>query len=164
MIDHTEAEVEEAPIKMVDAILSVRKYKAGYEIRTELLNEDFACGVGVTMKTAYTIDGNYIGDPKWAYHLYKRGIKPERINSSHRVCSIGFCEKEQKWYGWSHRAMYGFGIGDVVEEGDCCASSGWTLDYLAEHPEEDLSLPVGFEAKTIEDAKRMAIAFAESVS
>lgn len=24
-----------------------------------------------------------------------------------------------KWYGWSHRAVYGFGIGDKVKKGDC---------------------------------------------
>ena len=23
-----------------------------------------------------------------------------------------------KWYGWSHRAVYGFGIGDKIKEGD----------------------------------------------
>ena len=92
-------------------------------------------------------------------YLEKRGIVPE----DHKL-SIGFCEQEQKWYGWSHRAIYGFGVGDVVKEGDCTATSGWTDEYLAEHPEEDLSLPVGFKAETLDDAKRMAIAFAESVS
>lgn len=81
-----------------------------------------------------------------------------------KVCSIGFNEKEQKWYGWSHRAIFGFGIGSIVEEGSCCASSGWTEEYLKEHPDENLSLPVGFKAETLEDAKRMAIAFADSVA
>jgi hypothetical protein len=78
--------------------------------------------------------------------------------------STGYSPKEKKWYGWSHRAAYGFSIGDVVKEGDCTAESGWTDEYLAEHPEDDLSLPVGFIARTKEDTKRMAIAFAESVS
>ena len=116
------------------------------------------------MRSAYTPDGDYIGSPKWARKLIKRGIKPEKVNPDHNVCSIGFCADENKWFGWSHRAMYGFAIGDVVKEGDCAASSGWiggTYGYL---PEDDLSLPVGFEAKTMDDAKRMAIAFAESVS
>ena len=45
-----------------------------------------------------------------------------------------------------------------------CASPGWTEEYLAEHPEADTSLPVGFKAKNLNGAKRMAIAFAESVS
>lgn len=154
-------------------ILSVRRYEVGYEIRTELCStpdgED-----EVVLKSAYTApEGNYIGSSRWAHRLIvKRGIKPEprepasqgANNGRGRTCSIGFCEREQKWYGWSHRAIYGFCIGDVVEEGDCCASSGWTDEYLIEHPEEDLSLPVGFQAQTLEDCRRMAIAFAESVS
>lgn len=154
-------------------VLKVRKYKVGYEIRTEL------CTFGddedqVTLKSAYTVpEGFYIGSSKWAHRLIvQRGIKPEPRPPScqesndgrGRTCSIGFCEREQKWFGWSHRAFHGFGIGDVVKEGDCCASSGWTDEFLAEHPEEDLSLPVGFQAKTLADCKRMAIAFAESVS
>jgi len=124
-------------------------------------------GQVITLEVAYTKTGDYIGDEKTAKYLCnEHGIVPEIHGIKedvHQPCSIGFCEREQKWYGWSHRAIYGFGIGDTVEEGDCCASSGWTEDYLFEHPEEDLSLPVGFTAKNLKDAKRMAIAFAESV-
>ena len=149
---------------MARKLLSVRKYKAGYELRKEKFDGDEGGGIEFDMTSAYTPDGDYIGDSKVAHMLCKKmGIKPEKVNPKHNVCSIGFCEKEQKWYGWSHRAFYGFGIGDVVKEGDCCAESGWTKDYLAEHPEEDMSLPIGFKAETLEDAKRMAIAFAESV-
>ena len=148
-------------------VLGIRRYKAGYEIRTERHDEE-ECGVegGFTMKSAYTVpEGHYIGNSKWAHRLIvRRGIKPEQVDPSDNVCSIGFCEREQKWFGWSHRAIYGYGIGDVVIEDSCCASSGWTDKYLAEHPEADMSLPVGFEAKTLEDAKRMAIAFAGAVS
>ena len=112
---------------------------------------------------AYTKNGEYIGDKETADYLCnERRITPT-VTPGNPVCNIGFCESEQKWYGWSHRALYGFGIGDEVAEGDCTASSGWTDEYLAEHPEDDLSLPVGFKAKTLEDAKHMAIAFAESV-
>ena len=113
---------------------------------------------------AVTPEGHWIGDVKQADYLCgKRGIKPELRDANRSICSIGFCEAEQKWYGWSHRVIFGFGVGDVVSEGDCTASSGWTDEYLAEHPEKDLSLPVGFRAKTLDDAKRMAIAFADSV-
>ena len=149
-------------------ILSIRKYKAGYEVREEKVLthfEDMPSDHTVTMKSAYTSTGDYIGTSKMAHLLCKKkGIKPEKTNSNHNVCSIGFCETEQKWFGWSHRAIYGFGIGNIVKKGDCTNSSGWTDEYLVEHPEEDLRLPVGFEAKTLEDAKKMAIAFAESVS
>lgn len=149
-------------------VLSERNYKAGYQVREERLTDDE--NPPVTLRTAYTPNGEYIGTSVWAYRLCKvRGIKPELSpaptcdGEPRRVCSIGFSEKLQKWYGWSHRALFGFGIGDVVKEGDCCASSGWTDEYLEEHPEADLSLPVGFEAVTLDDARKMAIAFAESV-
>lgn len=168
-------------------VLEVKKFKAGYEVRTELHRIDFEAiilsagknphdakdiaeyinqnkGNTIIVKLAYTPSGDYIGDTKTANFLcVKKGIKPEKADSDHKTCSIGFCEKEQKWYGWSHRAIYGFGVGDKVAKGDCCASSGWSKKYLKEHPEKDLSLPVGFEAKDLKDAKRMAIAFAESV-
>jgi hypothetical protein len=117
------------------------------------------------IEAAYSAkDGGYVGEWKDARWLHEKGIAPEiRPGSCGSVCSIGFCDREQKWYGWSHRALYGFGIGDVVEKGSCCASSGWTDEYLAEHPEADESLPVGFKAETLDDAKRMAEAFAEGV-
>ncbi|KKK62132.1 hypothetical protein LCGC14_3007390 [marine sediment metagenome] len=148
-------------------LLRERNYhKWGYVVRTERLSgEDAAGGPPFEMRSAFTLEGGYLGNPKDARFLCaKRGIRPEKAHPSHNVCSIGFCQKEQKWYGWSHRAIFGFGIGDVVKEGDCCAESGWTEEYLVEHPEEDRRLPVGFEAKTLDDAKRMAVAFAESVS
>lgn len=147
-------------------VLSVRRYKAGYEIRREKRWSDEIGGDPIFISSAYTVpEGLYIGSPKTAHRLIvQRGIKPELYKQNGVVCSIGFCQKEQKWYGWSHRAIYGFGIGDLVKEGDCTASSGWIDEYLDEHPEANLSLPIGFEAKTLEDAKRMAIAFAESVS
>ena len=51
-----------------------------------------------------------------------------------------------KWYGWSHRAMYGFGIGDKVKKGDCAYTN---KEYTI---------------KTDEQAKQTAINFADSVS
>ena len=32
------------------------------------------------------------------------------------TASIAFSSKSQKWYGWSHRAIYGFKIGDIVSQ------------------------------------------------
>lgn len=52
-----------------------------------------------------------------------------------------------KWYGWSHRAIAGFAIGDKVSK-DCCGNINpgkeWTI-------------------KTEEEAKKQAIAFADDV-
>lgn len=108
----------------VKEILNVRRYKAGYEIREELIDDSEYGGEGVVTKRAYTPDGHYIGDSKQGYRLCKKcGIKPELAFPNNTVCSIGFCEKEQKWYGWSHRAIYGFGAGDSIVKGDCAYTS-----------------------------------------
>jgi hypothetical protein len=36
----------------------------------------------------------------------------EKRTSTSQVCSIGFSPGKKKWYGWSHRAVYGYGVGD----------------------------------------------------
>lgn len=69
---------------------------------------------------------------------------------------IGYAPKSKKWYGWSHRAVFGFTVGDTVKKGDVIAN---TSEYSGR-----LALPIGFTAKTMADAKRMAAAFAIAVS
>jgi hypothetical protein len=78
----------------------------------------------------------------------REGIRSESTEFKGRPQSTGFNEQEQKWYGWSHRARYGFGVGDKV-----------TKDSVIAH-----HFPVGHEAKTLDDARQMAAAFAEAVS
>ncbi len=101
-------------------LLKERNYAAGYVVKTELVDgAEYGCDDFET-KSAFTHEGDYIGDPRMAYRICKtRGIKPEPIDETHNICSIGFCEKEQKWYGWSHRAMFGFGVGSEIKQGDC---------------------------------------------
>lgn len=131
-------------------ILSVRHYKAGYEVREERVQvgEDDT----VTMKSAYTPDGHYIGDSKRAHRLIvKRGIKPE-LAPGCTVCSIGFCEKDQRWAGWSHRALCSFGIGDRIFEQEY----GNDQTPFVEHGR--------ILIENLGQAKKAAIAFAEHVS
>ena len=139
----------------------IEELKKAYDVRWEKtpVSEDF-------WYTVYSnVDGGYIGTPEEAYRQYQRGLRfIQKAHTEDKVCSIGLDSDKQKWFGWSHRAMYGFGVGDIVKDGDCCASSRWTDEYLKDHPQEDRRLPIGFIAKSMEDAKRMAIAFAESVS
>lgn len=52
-----------------------------------------------------------------------------RERKKYPVACIGFSEKEQKWYGWSHRAFYGFTIGSKVKFGDCAYRSVDKEDY-----------------------------------
>ncbi len=121
----------------VKEILSIRKYKAGYEVREELIDDSEYGGEGFVKKTAYTPNGHYIGDPQWGYRLCKKhGIKPELAYPNNNVCCIGFCEAEQKWYGWSHRAIYGFGVGDSVKKGDCAYTPNDPEDLIQELREQ----------------------------
>lgn len=148
----------------VTEILSVEKFPDfGYEVRVEMWKscEDLPPH---EMTAAYNPAGTYIGNVEIAEFLCrKKGILPEEATPGDGICSVGLCPAEQKWYGWSHRAIFGFKVGDIVKEGDSTASSGWTDEYLLTHPEDDVSLPVGFIAETLAGARIMAVAFAESV-
>ena len=108
-------------------------------------------GGGGTMKMtgAYSYGGHYVGNTQFAHRvLARRGIIPELSDDQHSVCSIGRSYKDGKWYGWSHRAIYGFKKGNTIKEGD-----------LAE-----AHLPVGFQAQNEDEKREMAVAFARSVS
>lgn len=84
--------------------------------------------------------------------LEKYEIEPELRLSTSSVCSIGFSRKTKKWYGWSHRALVGFGIGDRI----------FDPNY------GDDSTPfVAHGARSIETfahARQAACAFAEDIS
>ena len=124
---------------------------------------------------------------------------------------LGFSPKDNKWYGWSHRAICGFSIGSTCKKGDCHYKASnedeeiekainfwadnyhertWVEDvndgiiyirwkYNNKVPNEKLRNTIGgitwkynqnsygrgeWIAKTMEDAKQMAIDFNEGVS
>ena len=142
-------------------------------------------GGQIKMLKAYTMSGDYIGNQRTADYLCKElDILPELGTPESKVCSIGFCEKEQKWYGWYHGeingfSIKGFGIGSS-------AKRAVTADIAAEPPDdEDASTHASnhkhtrkhkqssypaetvqeeWTARTLDDARRMAIDFADSVS
>lgn len=156
----------------------------------------------VDVENVYNLNDEYVGDKDIADMLYKRGIRPELADPSHNVCSIGYCEREDKWYGWSHRALFGFGIGNAVRKGDCAYTPATKEDFieslrawhddgitekedikiiptlrgarvtykyanseLSYDNEEEFKPGRGeWQANTLEEAKQMAINFAESVS
>jgi len=70
---------------------------------------------------------------------------------------IGFAPTTQKWYGWSHRAIAGFTIGDTVKKGDVVAPD-------PQYPRRGRELPIGFTATSLADARAMAASFADAVS
>ena len=64
------------------------------------------------------IDGSYIGNEEFAEKLKSMGIAAQ-ARPGRKVASIGFSETDQKWFGWSHRAIFGFSVGSKVSRGDC---------------------------------------------
>jgi hypothetical protein len=147
-------------------VLKTEEHPAGFEIRTILYEvpDDLPEGNDpMEMVGAFTKDGDYIGNLKDAEVLVvKRGLLPEKAKASHCVCSIGFCPEEDKWYGWSHRAILGFGVGDMIYDG-----AFQNEENKGVHPCDDTTpylqhgtVPI----MNMDDAKKSAIAFADSVS
>jgi hypothetical protein len=147
----------------------------GYSVARELVTyygKDDRLLEQFEMKSAFADSGCYLGDSEIAKLIVvKFGIVPESRSgkSEGDVCNIGWCEKEQKWYGWSHRAMYGFGIGTKVKKGDV----GFLPATEADVPKDEYAdwvlagKPLGrgeWEAKTLEDAKEMACQFAKDIA
>jgi hypothetical protein len=63
----------------------------------------------------------HVGMEDKVEHFPKLGIT-EHVSSiweAGKPICIGFNPIEQKWYGWSHRAIFGFGIGSECKKGDC---------------------------------------------
>ncbi len=133
-------------------VLKERVFKVGYILRREII--DMECKNGkMEWTAAYNPRGHYIGRPIDAYRLVKkRGIQPELRTPKSNVCSVGFSTKDGKWYGWSHRALYGFKPGSTCKKGDC--------HYVPRRHGGKGK----WKAKTVADARRMACDFAEGVS
>lgn len=75
------------------------------------------------------------------------GIEGKSIGKDSTIHSYGKAKSDNKWYGWSHRAIAGFGIGDVVKPDTIDNGTGKE-----------------FTIKTDDHAKEVAIAFAKEVS
>lgn len=101
-------------------VVRVRKYHNwGYEVRDELWDAHFEdSDKPLLMKrNAYNLEGDWIGKSRFAYRLFhRRGIYPQKSNPEHCICTIGFSKRLKKWFGWSHRAICGFGLGDRIFE------------------------------------------------
>lgn len=110
--------------------------KHGYKVHTEEHTTETTMNKPLIVKSAYTKRGDYIGDAATAHHLCAElGIAPELATPKATVCSVGFCAKDQMWYGWSHRAMFGFGIGSTIKAGDAGYAPS-TVGELADEYEE----------------------------
>ena len=117
----------------------------GYKFLTEKVKVfgDDSCPP-VVLQSVYNSDDDYIGSVEDAQRILAKGIKPEIASPDDKVCSIGFSEKLKKYFGWSHRAIQGFGVGDK------------TRRMFSEDEEKTI--------QSLDEAKQAAIEFAEDVS
>lgn len=136
-------------------VLRVRKFKAGYEYRDVEVDQAEYGGKGalIMKRQAFNSKGEYIGGPNEVKHLIKiRGIVPEKSKKEHCVCSIGYSKRRKMYYGWSHRAICGFKIGDKIFED----RYGNDKTKFHQHGRKTI--------RTIGDAKLSAKRFANHVS
>ena len=88
-----------------------KKYKTGYVVRYEEYRLDEYEEETIIIPSAYTPTGDYIGIPKQARFLcYTKHIAPEKVDPQDKACSIGFCERDQRWYGWTYSKIRGYGL------------------------------------------------------
>jgi len=85
------------------------------------------------------IDSSYltfIGLENDLNYLLKKGITEQIQNYNNEKgnsANIGFNPAEQKWYGWSHRAIFGFGVGSECKKGMCGYSAGSKEDFAEQN-------------------------------
>ena len=132
-----------------------RRYP-GYTYRRELIDmSELGDSEPMEMVVCYAEEsGHYMGNAKMARYLCKkRGIRHiQKAMNTHSVASIGLHVAEGKWYGWSHRAICGFGIGDKIFQ----ENFGNDETLYTEHGRVTI--------KQLNQAKLGAIKFAASVS
>lgn len=119
-----------------------------YEKEYRLFPKDKEISHGVFSK----LDDSYIGEDLSCLKEFLRHGVIEQFQARKKggtATQLAFNPTEQKWYGWSHRAISGFGIGYVVKKNHSVACK---------------KFPVGFKAKTLADCKELAKRFADSVS
>lgn len=118
-----------------------------YIYRTELVNTYCPEMPLLNMTRCYSsYTGEYLGGVSEAmlichkYGISKlQSIEYAKDGTKGPFCSIGFQKDKQLWYGYSGRAIYGFGIGSQCIKGDCSYVPA-TVDELYDSvclPDED---------------------------
>jgi len=110
--------IDKTEIKRINGMKKVlfQRHYPGYFYCKELIEgRDHGCKDFEIVSCYSDYNGQYMGDARMARILCKKmGIRQVQLAGDGNCCSIGFNEGEKKWYGWSHRAVVGFGIGDML--------------------------------------------------
>lgn len=120
---------EKFPERNVISIWQSKKYN--YFVVKELMSgEEFGCDPW-EIESAYDENFLYLSTMKTALRLTKKyGITEfGKASETDNIASIGFNPVKQTWYGWSHRAIFGFGIGSEVKKGDCAYHASNIEDF-----------------------------------
>ena len=98
-------------------------------------------------------DGSYLGPPEEPFGMIKKHGITEfyRNKPGHNTASVGWSQAQQKWYGWSHRAIHSFGVGYIVtKDADLVHNGDQTI--------------LGMRAGNLDECRMLAGRFAEAVS
>ena len=155
-------------------ILSEKVLKAGYRIETVLVDnlpymgkpmKNYAQMRGrwtIIRRAMTNIGGHYIGEASWGHRIFvKRGLDDVQPQAEGQTCCVGFDVVKMEWYGWSHRAMVGFGIGDKIFDVDWKPKKSTTEEEMDKIKFIERG---GRTIKTLAQAKKAALAFADYVS
>jgi len=83
---------------------------------------------------------------------HDRIVKKYNLTDVSGSDSVGFDEEKGIWYGWSHRAIFGFKIGDKLFDSEF----GDDSTHFSKHGKATI--------KTLADARKSAVAFSDYVS
>jgi hypothetical protein len=105
------------PIKVLrtDKVVSFKHYDVRHEVWVIYPGDEEHIVI-----SAYSKQGYYVGAKKDADRLIKKyGIVhfQQRTEESAAV-TIGYSHLKKKWYGWSHRAIFGFKPGSKCKKGN----------------------------------------------
>lgn len=146
----------QSPYKVIEVVRTTTYKKHNYVRRVELIDQtDFGGTEPLEMILYYSLDtGHWIGSQNHAMFLCKKMKLREiqKAKKTHCVATIGYDKQQKKWFGWSHRAICGFKVGDKIFE----QRFGNDKTLYHKHGKK----PV----KTLADAKLAAKRFARYVS
>ena len=118
----------------------------------------------IVLSSSYTLNGEYIGTQADGKLLViEKGIMPELNDPADLICSVGFSKKNGGWYGWSHKNIGGFRVGEVIKEGDPSLDCAFERVYLEECGKTNPCFAYNRPIKTLEEAQLIAKAYAKSI-
>lgn len=84
-----------------------------YDVVEQVVKAGRGADDTVKMVSILSKSGDYAGSADDMRKFFdKHGIHPGMRDEEASVCTIGFSDSKQKWFGWSHRAVASYGIGD----------------------------------------------------